>query len=235
MKCLCAKLSGFYLFLALAIALPAGATTIDFEAQASNRGGNLTGVPDSPLGIGVATFGGGELLRGEIGVDADGTSVYASQGLFGSGETNPLTITFAVPVQDFSVLVLNGDDVRSYTVSDNLGDSMTGSLASAGSLGSSRFTLPGSGLTRVSIASANTDAWDFAIDNVTFTPIIATPEPASLLLLSAGCLFLFTIRRKEMGARLGSRTSRVKRRFVQSSRSRANPASSDAFRSETAQ
>src|SRR3954470_23852324 len=147
MKRLCVFFFGSYLSLALTVAVPADATTIDFEAQAVNRGGNLTGVPDSPLGIGVATFRGGELLRTEAGLDADITAVYASQGLFGSGETNPLTITFAVPVENFSLQVLNGDDVRNYTVSDDLGDSITSSLASAGSLGSAFLSLSGSGLT----------------------------------------------------------------------------------------
>jgi len=234
MKRLCANLFSPYLLLALTISASAEATTIDFEAQAVNRGGNLTGVPDSPLGIGVATFGGGELLRGEAGLNADITAIYASQGLFGSGETNPLTISFSVPIENFSVQVLNGDDMRNYTLSDDLGDTITKSLASAGGLGSALLSLPGSGITRVSIASANADAWDFAIDNVTFTSAIATPEPGSMLLLSAGCLFLFTMCRNEVGVSLLNRTSRFKR-LLQSLTSRANSARSDAFTSDTAQ
>ena len=43
--------------------VPASASTIDFEAQAAGSGGNLTGIPDSPLTIGIATFTGGELLK----------------------------------------------------------------------------------------------------------------------------------------------------------------------------
>ena len=60
--------------------------------------------------------------------------------LLGSGETNPLVITFASRVEQFSVVVANGDDVRSHTVSDNLGDSINKSLPSAGALGAASFS-----------------------------------------------------------------------------------------------
>ncbi len=169
--------------LAFAAALPASATVIDFEAQAANRGGNLTGIPDSPLTIGIATFTGGELRSAEVGLNADQTGIYATEGLFGTGETNPLVITFASPVNNFSLLVANGDDVRTYSVSDNLGDTAAMALPSAGSLGAAIFSLGGSAITSVEISSANADGWDFAIDNVTFTSV---PEPRSFLLLGVG-------------------------------------------------
>jgi hypothetical protein len=190
---------GPFMLLACTASLPAAAAVIGFESQAANTGGNLTGIPDSPLAIGIATFTGGELRDGEIGLNADQTGVYASEGLFGSGETNPLVITFASPISDFSVFVANGDDVRSYTVSDNLGDSVTRSLASAGGLGAATFSLSGKGITTVDISSANASAWDFAIDNVIFTAATATPEPESLLLLVAGVVLLAAIRRKQLG------------------------------------
>src|SRR5947209_17849554 len=147
-----------------AAVIPVSATTIDFESQAAGRGGNLTGIPDSPLTVGIATFTGGELLNAEVGLNADQTGVYATEGLFGSGESNPLVITFASPVSNFSIFVANGDDLRRYTVSDNLVDWAVMSLASAGGLGTGTFSLAGNGLTTVNIASANADAWDFAID-----------------------------------------------------------------------
>lgn len=187
------------LLLTLVAALPLAATTIDFEAEAVHRGGDLTGTPDSPFTVGIATFTGGELLRGEVGLNADATGVYASEGLFGSGETNPLTITFAVPVQNLSVLVLNGDDARNYTVWGNTGESVTESLASAGALGAAVFTLPGSDLTAVAITSANADAWDFAIDNVSFTQATPTPEPASLVLSAVALALLGALRPKQLG------------------------------------
>ncbi len=193
-------LLGSMALLAFAAVVPACATTINFESQGAGAGGNLTGIPDSPLTIGIASFTGGELRQAEIGLNADQTAVYASEGLFGSGETDPVVINFAKPVQDFSVLVLNGDDVRSYTVSDNLGDSLTKSLASAGGLGAFVFSLPGHGVTTVNITSANADAWDFAIDNVTFSAATPAPEPESLLLSGAGIVLLAAARRKAIRA-----------------------------------
>jgi hypothetical protein len=170
------------------------ATTIDFESQAAGRGGNLTGVPNSPLVIGLATFTGGELLNAEVGLNADQTGGYTSQGLFGSGETNPLVITFAAPVSNFSVFVANGEDVRNYTVSDDLGDATTLSLASAGSFGAGTFSLTAGGITTVKITSANADGWDFAIDNIVFTEATPVPEPRSLLLVCVSFLLLPVIR-----------------------------------------
>jgi hypothetical protein len=187
---------GSSLLLVLAVAAPAMAEVIDFEAQTVARGGNLTGIPDSSLTIGIATFTGGELLNGEVGLNADQTGVYATEGLFGSGEMDPLVISFASPVNNFSVYVANGDDVTKYTVSDNLGDSVSKSLVSAGGLGAAIFSLPGKGLTTVDINSADAKAWDFAIDNVTFTAATSVPEPVSLLLVGAGLAILVGICRK---------------------------------------
>jgi hypothetical protein len=182
---------GSYMLLAFAVALPVRATTIDFDVQAAHRGGNPTGIPDSPLTIGIATFTGGELLSNEVGLNSDTTGVYASEGLFGSGETNPLVITFAAPVRDVSVFVLNADAIQSYTVSDNSGDSVTNSVASGDGVA---VSLLRSGLTTVTIASANTETWDFAIDNVNFVAAAnSTPEPESLLLLGIGIVLLVTI------------------------------------------
>jgi hypothetical protein len=188
--------ASFGLLLTLALA-PASATVIDFEAQAANRGGNLTGIPDSPLTIGIATFTGGELRFGLINLPADETGVYVSEGLFGSGETNPLVITFATPVSDFSVLVANGDaQNQTYTVSDQLGDSASVTLALSGSLNNAAKTvaLSGSDITTVSITSANVSFWNFAIDNVTFS---AVPEPmsVSLVLVGLGVTFCCTASR----------------------------------------
>jgi len=192
MKSLLVASASFYMLLLLAAA-PAFASVVDFQAQAANHGGNLTGILDSPLTIGIATFTGGELRDGLINFPADETGVYASEGLFGSGETNPLVIAFATPVQGFSLLVANGDSQnQSYTVSDNLGDSVTFPLTLSGSLSNPARTvsLPGNGITSVLITSANTDSWNFAIDDVSFTAAAAAPEPASGLLLAMGLVGL---------------------------------------------
>jgi len=122
MKSTHVKLFSTFVLLAFIAAVPLDATVIDFDAQAANRSGNITGIPDSPLTIDLAAFSGGELLNAEVGTNADRSGVYASEGTFGSGETNPLLISFAVPVQAFSVLLLNGDDSMSYTASDDLGE-----------------------------------------------------------------------------------------------------------------
>jgi hypothetical protein len=175
---------------------PASASVIDFEAQAQNRGGSFTGVPDAPLTIGIATFTGGELRDGLVNLPADETGVYASQGLFGAGETNPLVITFATPVNGFSVFLANGDaQNQSYTVSDNVGDTTAFTLALPGSLSNAARTvaLPGSGIQSVSIASANTSFWNFAIDNVTFS---AVPEPLPVFLVPGGLAAALVRRRK---------------------------------------
>jgi hypothetical protein len=175
--------------IALTTAVPAGATVIDFEAQAINTGGNLTGTPNSPLSIGTATFTGGELRDGEFGLPVDQTGLYASEGLFGSGETNPLVVAFASPVKDFSVLVANADHVENYTVSDDLGDSLTLTLPGGGTA-ASVCSLPGNGITTVDISSSDADAWTFAIDNVAFDTAATAPEPKSLLLLAIGLMLL---------------------------------------------
>jgi len=189
-----AILLGTYTVLAFSAARPSLATVIDFEAQAVSRGGHLSGIPDSPLTIGAATFSGGELLHGRVGLSADTTGVYSTEGLFGSGETNPLVIAFASPVVNFSVLLLNGSQSSSYTLADDVGDSVTTALASSSEGGATTFWLPGSDLTRVTITSADAEAWDFSIDNVTFTsmPSTAVPEPGSMLLLGSSLLMVVT-------------------------------------------
>jgi len=182
--------ASFGLVLTLASS-PVSATVIDFETQAANRGGSLTGIPDSPLSIGIATFTGGELRNALINLPAAETGIYVSEGLFGSGETNPLVITFAMPVSGFSVLVANGDSQnQTYTVSDDLGDSAIVTLALAGSLTNAARTvaLPGSGIRTVSITSANANFWNFAIDNVTFS---AVPEPMSVSFVLSGLVLAF--------------------------------------------
>lgn len=45
MKSFALSFLGSMVLLTLPAVLPAGATTIDFEAQGAGRGGNLTGIP----------------------------------------------------------------------------------------------------------------------------------------------------------------------------------------------
>jgi len=180
----------------------ASADVIDFELQAAGSGSFLTGVPDSPLTIGTATFTGGELRNAEAGLPGDETGVCATEGLFGA-DSNPLTITFATPVSGFSILIANGDGQnQTYTVSDNLGESVAKQVALAGSLTGSTgtFSLPGSGIRSVSISSANADFWNFAIDDVSFTTT-AAPEPGTLGLSGFVLLGLLVVVRKNAPGR----------------------------------
>jgi PEP-CTERM motif len=171
------------LFAAVSI-LPLGATQIDFEAQAANKGGTITAIPDPPLTIDIATFTGGELRNGIAGLNADQTGMYVSEGLFGSGETNPLIISFATPISGFSIFVANSNFAQNFSVSDNIGDSETLLVQSSGGV---TFALGGNGITQVDVASSQA-FWDFAIDNVSFTPATSAPEPGSFVLLGFGLL-----------------------------------------------
>jgi len=173
----------------------ASAKTVNFENEAMDRGGNLTGIPDSPLRIGIVTISGGELLKGETGLVADRSGVYATEGSFGSGETNPILISFAKPVKSFSILVANGEDLGAYAVSDNFGETVQKRLSPAGSGGAYLFTLQGVGLSGVTITSADVNAWSFAIDDISFDEMVAVPEPGMRVLLGAGFLLLLIVRR----------------------------------------
>lgn len=180
------------LFVALGLAAAASAAQIDFEAQAVGAGSTLTGNPNLPLIISGITFSGGEILTGELGLVADQTAVYSTAGLIGAGlDSNPLVISFSAPVSNFSLLLANGDAQNtSYIISDNLGDSVNVTLALAGSLGTTAQTVAvaGNGITSVSIRSANSLFWNFAIDNVTSSPATA-PEPPTFCVALGGLAF----------------------------------------------
>src|SRR5580700_4048782 len=80
----------------------------------------------------TATFTGGVILTDETNQTTDTSNVYASCGLSGcSGYTNPLVVTFSSPIQNFQIQILNAL-AGSYTMADNVGDSMTFSLATTG-------------------------------------------------------------------------------------------------------
>jgi hypothetical protein len=123
-------------------------------------------------------------LNNEVNsVDLTGVYATASPPIISGSYTNPLTITFSQPVSGFSIVVTN-NLADTFKVADNLGGSATKFL-SLNSL--QTFTLSDAGITSVTIAAANTGLWDFAIDNVSFTPTaVATPEPATLTMLGIG-------------------------------------------------
>jgi hypothetical protein len=180
--------------------LPASADVIDFETQAASAGNFITAA-DPALTIGPATFTGGQLLQSELGLPADQTGVYAT-AVFGIGEINPLTIDFSIPVNGFSVVVANGGAAQNYTVTSNVGDVVTKSLPVAGAGGAATFALSGTDISTVSIAASTpgiSAGWNFAVDNVTFTP---APEPGSgwlLLVVWAGVALRIPKRRDPVG------------------------------------
>jgi len=183
--------------MATILAVAAGtvkADLIDFEAQGASAPSVFNGTLNSPLVIGIATFTGGQLLNNAAGA-ADGTAVYGSTNLVSGGYTNPLTITFSTAVSSFSIDVINGL-ADSYTVADNKG----GSRMLAVPFNTTQlFTLTDSGITSVTIESATKSFWDFAIDNVQFTPAVSSvPEPSSLLFLASMCGAFVTLARRKL-------------------------------------
>src|SRR4051794_38143324 len=150
----------------------AATTTIDFE---SLSGPSEFCAPSSgPLPLGIATFSGGAILSKVAGLPADQTTVYGTWWDC-PGYAPAITISFASPVSDFSVQVMNGDGVSvSYTVASNTGMTSTQTLASNANSGMATFSIPGGGITSVTITSASA-FWDFFIDNVQFIETPAEP------------------------------------------------------------
>jgi hypothetical protein len=171
-------------------------TIITFETQANNvyAPPNFDGGTDSPLSIGTATFTGGELLLGETG-GVDQTGVYATTSLISGGYTDPLHIGFSQAISGFSLL-LTDNTAGTFTVKDNLGNLETlVLLANVSQI----FTLSDNGVTSVTVAESGSP-YDFAIDNVTFSPAVtssATPEPSSLILLGTGLVGAMGVARRK--------------------------------------
>jgi hypothetical protein len=169
------KLFIYISFAAFITSLPVHATTIDFEAQGGSAPPAFNNTLNSPLTIGIAAFRGGQLLKNEAG-SADVSAVYATAG--GAPYLDPLTITFSQPVAAFS-LALTNNAPDTYTVADNLGGSQSLSLNANASR---TFSLTDTGITGVTVSSATTAFWDFAIDNVTFSESSSVaPEPVTFV------------------------------------------------------
>ncbi len=175
----------------LYLSMPArAATIIDFEAQGATAPNAFSGHTNSPLVIGIATFTGGQLLNHELGF-TDATVVYATTNNIAGPYTDPLTIAFSQPVSGFSIVVTN-EIPDTYIVGDNKGGS-TSLFVNANT--SQTFTLADSGIGSVTIASSATVLWDFAIDNVTFSPVTTAPEPATYLPIASALLGALLIAR----------------------------------------
>jgi len=149
----------------------AATTTIDFD---SLSGPSLFCPTAAPVTIGAATFSGGAIMTAVLNLPADQTTVYATANC--PGYAPAITITFSVPVSNFSVLVLNGEtSTVTYTVASDLGGTVTKSLLSNLSSGADTFTLPDAGITSVTITrGTSATTWDFFIDDVAFTAFPTT-------------------------------------------------------------
>jgi large repetitive protein len=162
--------------------------------------------------IGNVVISGGALFNNIANLPSDETTVYGTAGnasgigvTTGSGFTNPLTITFPVPVTSFSIDILNGNTTSvEYQLSDNAGNVADFQIAPnfSGGLQSSGFATTGTEVTISALTGQSTPSgmtWDFLIDNIDFTTQSTfqstAPEPVSALLIGAGLLTLGLARR----------------------------------------
>ncbi len=148
-------------------AAPAGAEElIDFEQFTGPS--VFTGI-QPPLTVGEATFSGGQILNATTFLPADPTVVYGT-AFFCPGCLPTITIDFAVPVSNVSMLVLNGQTfVVTYFVEDDQGGLASVTLPPNFNSGAAVVSLPSSGIRQVTVTSS-TGSWDFFVDNVRFTP-----------------------------------------------------------------
>ena len=169
--------------------------SIDFEAQCSH--GQQSSGPCSstfvqagaaqtltiPTSLGNVMVQGGVLLDRATNEPADESAIYATASTPNipapAGAQESITITFPSAVTNFDLMVLNGlPTTTAYTVSDNAGHS-------------SSFTVPpntSSGVQAIGFAVAGTvitisttgPAWDFSIDNISFSPLPPNPVESAV-------------------------------------------------------
>jgi hypothetical protein len=133
------------------------------------------------------------ILTDATNLPADETSIYGTAGnaanigvSVGTGFTNPLTVTFPVPINNFFLDVLNGNvEGVTYKVADNNGNSNTTTLAPNLSGGNEvvGFAATGTVVTIAATTGQSTPGgmtWDFFVDNITFDEPLptTTPEPS---------------------------------------------------------
>jgi hypothetical protein len=180
-------------FIALLTAGSAKADLVDFE---SHPGPHDFTSAEPPLTFGLATFALGQTLTAQEFLPADQTTVYGvAFPVLCSGCSDTIKVTFSTPVNGFSALVLNGDPFPvTYTVADNVGDSVSVRLSEDFNSGAARVRLGGSGITSVLISGNAGSEWDFSIDNVTYN----VPDPSTYGLVEAGvvCAALWIRRRR---------------------------------------
>jgi len=160
--------------------------------------------------IGTVTISGGVILTAAANLPADQTSIYGTAGnaanigvTVGSGFTNPLVVTFPVPITNFFLDVLNGNVISvNYQLADNMGNTASFGLVPNLSGGQKTIGFAATG-TQVTISALNGQntpggiTWDYFIDNIHFDEPLPNlvPEPGTLGLLAAGLTGLFLKRK----------------------------------------
>ncbi len=200
------------MFCAFALVVAHGnASIIDFEDQPPGPSTFGAAGPEQTLvytiGSLTAEFTGGVILTGETNQTTDVSNVYATASFGDASLTNPLVINFSQPIHNFQIDILNAI-AGSYTMADNVGDSVNFNLATTGgSIQTEGFAAAG---TQVTIAfngpafDSNTQ-FDFAIDNVLFNqPLTTTPEPSAIPLLGAAIVAIIAIHLRKKATSRGS-------------------------------
>jgi len=188
-------------FALLATVGTANASIVTFEDQPPGPdvfgGGNQTIV--YTFGSLTATFTGGLILTDTTNLPADEGTVYGTESCCNS---NPLTITFSQPVNNFFLDILNGNTItENYTVADNDGHSATFAIAPNLSSGLQFDSIPATGTVITITSAASNGFWDFFIDNVGFNqPTPQVPEPMTLSLFAAGLAGAAALRRRRKSA-----------------------------------
>lgn len=154
----------------------------------------------------TATFTGGVILDNTSALPANQTALYGT-AYFGTGLSNPLTVTFSSAVHNLVFDVLNGlTTTQSFVVTDNLGNTSSFSLPPNLSLGATTIGLI-SDATSFTINQANgSSIFDFFVDNIQFNVDAncgrdgcttgKVPEPATLVLASLALLGVGAARRR---------------------------------------
>jgi len=178
----------------------ANAEIVTFEDQ---TGPTLFGNPNQTLtytfGTLTVTFTGGTILTNAENLPVDHTSVYGSISGINS---NPITMTFSQPVNNFFVDLLNGDNqTMDYTIADNAGHSAMFTLLPNFQNGLVDYSIPATG-SQVTITSDGTGFFDFLIDNVGFNQPTPAPEPLTLSLFGAAVAGAAAMRRRRKASKV---------------------------------
>lgn len=193
---------GPLLLAAAAFAGSASAATINFDDQGLTGPSTFGGPATLPVVVGTSsgnvTFSGGIVMTAVSNLPANRTSLYGTAD-FGPGLFNPITISFANPITNFLVDVLNGlNSPIDYRVEDNLGNSSVFTLPPNLSSGATTIGFAAAG-NLVTITSLTGGRFDFFVDNIKFNVDIqcgsgscvdttVIPVPAALPLFVAGAL-----------------------------------------------